>query len=53
MKSLATSLALAALVDCAAAAKTSPRYHEQVLPDYAPGSWLIQDANVVIEEAES
>jgi hypothetical protein len=50
MKSLATPLALAALVDCAAAAKTSPRYHEQLLPDYAPGSWLIQDANVVIED---
>jgi hypothetical protein len=50
MKTLVTPLAPAALVAFAAAAKTLPRHHEQVLPNYAPGSSLIQDPNVVIED---
>jgi hypothetical protein len=50
MKSLVTPLALTALVGSAAAAKTSSKYQEQLLPDSAPGSRLIQDPNVVIEE---
>jgi hypothetical protein len=45
-----TPLALAALVGSAAATKTSPRHHVQLLPDYAPGSRLIHDPNVVIED---
>jgi hypothetical protein len=50
MKSLMTPLALAALVGSTAAAKTLPRYQEQLLADYAPGGRLIQYPNVVIEE---
>jgi len=50
MKSLMTPLALAALVGSAAATKTSSRYQGQLLPDYAPGSRLIQDPNVFIED---
>jgi hypothetical protein len=36
-------------VASAIAAKTLPRHREQLLPDYAPGSPLIQDPNVVIK----
>jgi hypothetical protein len=50
MKSLMTPVALAALAGSEATAKTSPRYREQLLPAYAPGSRLIQDPNVVIED---
>jgi hypothetical protein len=50
IKTLVTPLALATLVASAAAAKTLPRHHEQLLPDYAPGSPLIQDPNVVIKD---
>jgi len=51
MKSLMTPLALAALVGSTAAVKTLPRHHAQPLTDYAPGSRLIQDPNVVIEDS--
>ena len=48
MKTLVTSLAPLTLVASAVAAKKLPRHHEQLLPDYAPGSPLIQDPNLVI-----
>jgi hypothetical protein len=48
MKTLVTSLAPLTLVASAVAAKILPRHHEQLLPDYAPGSPLIQDPNLVI-----
>jgi hypothetical protein len=49
MKSLVTP-ARAALVSSVAAAKILSRYHEQPLPEYAPGTKLIQEPDAVIKE---
>ena len=48
MKTPVTSLAPLTLVASAVVPKILPRHHEQLFPDYAPGSPLIQDPNLVI-----
>jgi hypothetical protein len=50
MKSLVTP-ALVALVSSAAAAKILSRHDQQPLPEYAPGTKLIQEPDAVIEES--